>query len=388
MRNVLVLVIVATVLAAGCSRLPAIEEGLKSPEWQVRYVAVGALKDYPKSKDAAALLIKALDDPSPRVRDGASDTLASFIEHRSEGVVLERVQTGSDHARLAAIAALEKSGAPPAATPFLTAMLTSQPAPIRLAAARALRGSPDPAKRAPLLAIWSSAAADEQLRIAALVSASYPAKEARSDAQVIRCYHDILRDQPDLLDTPKILQAVGDLRIIEAYPQVLRRTADPELKFLAVRSLGRMRCKEAAPALIDLLLKNESWVMNRQVCGALSRIRPEGAGRILARCFRECHPEADRDSWDRTLFITIAMLNIGGDDVFEAFASNLTDDIKRDLARFGLYHMTGTSIIWSENQWRYSWEQIQTMWREWWPKNKEMVVARLDERAKKLAEEE
>jgi len=387
MRDTLIVLTAAFSLIAGCSRLPEIEQAMKSPEWQVRYVAVGGLKDYPTDKEAADLLIKALDDPSPRVRDSASDTLAHFIERRSEKVVLEHVRSGSDNARLAAIAALEKSGAPPAATSFLTAMLTSQPAPIRLAAARALRESPDPAKRAPLLAIWSSPA-DEPLRIAALVSASYPAKDARSDVQVIRCYHDILRDQPDLLNNPKLLQAVGDLRIIEAYPQVLRRVADPELKFLAVDSLGKMRSKEAASVLTDLLLRNESWVMNRHVCRALGRIRPEGTGPLLARCFRECHPEVDRDSWDRTLFVTIAMLKIGGDDVFEAFASHITDDLKRNFALFGLHNMTGTTIIWPENEWLYSWERIQSMWRKWWPKNKQKVAERLDEQAKKMAEEE
>jgi len=387
MRDTFIVLTAAVLLAAGCSRLPEIEQAMKSPEWQVRYVAVGGLKDYPASKDAATLLIKALDDPSPRVRDGASDTLAHFIDRKTEKAVLEHVRNGSDHARLAAIAALEKSGAPPAATPFLTAMLVGQPAPIRLAAARALRASPDPAKRAPLLAIWSSPAA-EPLRVAALVSASYPAKDARTDAQVIRCYHDVLRDQPDLLNNPKILQAAGDLRIAEAYPQVLRRVADPELKYVAVDSLGKMRSKEAAAVLTDLLLRNESWVMNRQVCRALGRIRPDGIGPILARCFRECHPESDRDSWDRTLFVTIAMLKIGGDDVFDAFATSITDGLKRNFALFGLHNMTGTTIIWPENQWMYSWEQIQEMWREWWPKNREKVAARLEEQARKMEEEE
>ena len=365
---------------AGCSSLKSVKQELQSPEWQVRRLAVGKLADYRGNDEAAALLLKAMDDPVPRVREGASDALAQLTDGTPNVALLDLASNASDNTKLALIAALDKSGPQQAATPFLTSLLLNQPAAIRLAAAKALHTSADPAKRPPLLAIWTRNEAEE-LRIAALVSASYPATDARKDPNVIREYREIAGQQPDLMRNPKILAALGDLRIAEAGPRLLQLMADPELKYLAVESLGKMRCTEAVPGLLDLLLKNESWVMNRQVCHAIGRIRPKDAAGTLVRLFLESKPDVDRDSWDRTLFITLAMMKIGGDDVFEAFASQLTSDTHRDFALLGLHRMTGARVVWRENEWLYSWEQIQRFWRVWWTDNKEKVAAKLEKNA-------
>ena len=99
--------------------------------------------------------------------------------------------------------------------------------------------------------------------------------------------------------------------------------------------------------------------------------------------FLESKPDLDRDAWDRVLFITLAMMKIGGDDVFEAFASQLTDDVHRDFALLGLHRMTGTRMVWRENEWMYTWPQMQEMWRTWWRTNGESVAAKLDKDAAK-----
>ena len=374
------LIIAAVACIGGCSDIGAIRRDLESPEWQVRCAAAGNLKSLPANEDTTALIMKTLDDPAPPVREAGANTLAQVFNDDAAKLVFDRARDASDNTKLAVIAAIRKRGPSPAAAPFLVSMLGTQPAGIRLAATKALHGSGDPAAKAALLDVWARDD-DPALRVAALTSASYPAKQARSDPRILQCYREIVQKQPALLNNPKIIRAAGDLRVSEASPRLVKLITHPELKYVAIESLGKMRSKEAVPALLDLLLKNESWVMNRQICLALGRIRPKEAAPVLARYFLESKPKDDKDSWDRTLFITRAMMKIGGDDIFEAFASQITDKDRRDFAIYALVRMTGTTVIWAENYWLYSWPQIERFWREWWQENKERVAAKLEKEA-------
>ncbi|HUS59312.1 MAG TPA: HEAT repeat domain-containing protein, partial [Planctomycetota bacterium] len=260
-------------------------------------------------------------------------------------------------------------------------MLSEESAAIRLAAAKALKASKSPDKRPLLLRVWKQDA-DERVRLAALISAGYPAKDARNDDSLLQAWRELLHGRPDLLRQPAFSRAAGDLRIAQAAVLLLPLTEDPELRYIAIESLGKIRCAEAVGLLLETLARNESWVMNRQVCRSLGQIREPASAPALAQIFRECKPETDRDSWDRMVFVTLAMVKIGGDDIFDAFAAHITDPKKREFALYGLHRMTGAQPVWVEHYWLYTWKGIEQQWRTWWAENKDAVAKRLDQKAK------
>ena len=377
----------ACVLPAGCGRLSGIHRDLQSPEWQVRYLAAEQLGDASPNDESIGLLFHALEDPAPRVRQRAADSLVRFLETSGDGI-LERAAAEPDAVKLVVLGALNSSqeagrSARVVQVEPLLAMLGSPSADVRLAAAKFLRPCPHPAKRPPLLSAWSNDP-DQRVRTAALVAASHPAKAAREDDELVGTCAKLLDIHPELVRDPDILLTLGYLRIRQAAPRVIELVADPELKYLAVESLGLMRATEAVPLLLDLLEKNESWVMNREVCTALGRIRSEAAVPVLAEIFVNSAPDADRDSWDRTLFAVNAMAKIGGDQVFEAFVSQITSKERRDFALYGLHKMTDVRLIKRENYWMYTWEGIAERWRAWWERNSTIMAAKL---AKEAAEE-
>ena len=367
-------------LAVGCTRPGALRRDLDSPEWGTRYAAAGKLQALPAGSDTIALLCKAMNDPAPRVRRRASQSLVALLDEDEGGRICDKLRGETDTAKLAAIEAMAASRIPDSATPFLTEMLQHPSPEIRLAATRALRASGDPQKVDALLNLWQEQT-DENIRVAAIVSASYPVEPARQNAAVIECYDDILANSPQLLRRPGILRAVGDLGIASAEPHLLRMIDDPELCYLSIQALGKIRSEESVPRLLKILEKNESWVMNREVCRALGRIRTQAAARTLAELFVEAEPQRDRDSWDRLVFITAAMTRIGGDGVFEAFASKITDKNFRDFALYGLGTMTGARVVRRENRWLYTWEGIQRLWREWWKEHSGEVAEKLEKEA-------
>jgi len=367
-------------VVAGCTGLRSLRRDLASPEWQVRYSAATKLQQLSLKADTIDLLFTAMDDPAPRVREQAGRALGALLRESDAAAVCDRARGASDTVKRAVIEALARAQTPEAATPFLTEMLAHPSPDIRLAAARALRRSADTAKVEKLLSVWKHEP-DEKIRIAALVSASYPTEPARKNEALLSCYKDIIRRTPAMLRNPQILRAVGDLRVGEAEPHLLNLIDDTELRYIAIEALGMIRSHKAAPALLRLLERDESWVMNRQVCAALGRIRAPRTGRILAEYFVHSKPQHDRDQWDRTLFITTAMAKIGGDEVFEAFASQITDKNRRDFALFGLHTMTGTRVVRRENRWMYTWEGIERLWRKWWQKHKHQVAQKLQKEA-------
>jgi HEAT repeat protein len=367
-------------LAAGCTRLGAVQRDLDSPKWGTRYAAAGKLQDLPPGDDAAALLCKAMSDPAPRVRRRASRSLIAFLGRDDGGRILDRLRGETDAAKLVAINAMIEVQTPDSAGPFLAEMLEHPSPEIRLAATRALRTSGDPKKVDALLAMWQDDD-NENVRVAAIVSASYPVESARRNPAVIECYRRILANGPQLLRRPGILRAVGDLGIASAEPHLLRMIDDPELRYLSIEALGKIRSEQSVRRLLEILEKNESWVTNREVCRALGRIRARPSARALAKLFVEAEPQRDRDSWDRLVFITIAMAKIGGDEVFEAFASKITDKNFRDFALYGLARMTGARVVWSENRWLYTWKGIERLWRECWKEHSGEVAEKLEKEA-------
>ena|GEM_PF-2758839 len=370
----------AFLLIAGCTGVRGLQRDLASPEWEVRYSAATKLQELSLNKDTIGLLFTAMDDPAPRVRHRAARTLARLLSDSSAAAVCDRASGASDTVKRAVIEGVARAQTPEEATPFLTEMCTDPTRDIRLAAARALRGSTDAAKVEKLLGVWQHET-DEEIRTAALVSASYPAESARKDKKLLSCYKDIIRRAPAMLRNPQILRAAGDLRIADAEPHLLELMTDAELRYIAIEGLGKVRSQKAVPALLELLKRDESWVMNRQVCAALGRIRAPEAARALAGYFVESNPQRDRDQWDRTLFITTAMAGIGGKEVFEAFASQITEKNRRDFALYGLHVMTGASVVRRENRWMYTWKGIQRLWREWWREHKDEVAQKLEREA-------
>jgi len=367
-------------LLAGCTSVSRLRRDLSSPEWQVRCAAAGRLQNVSVDQDTTPLLFMAMSDPSPRVRSRAGRALAAFLDGPTAAAVCDRARRAPDAVKLEVIQALAEPKTPDAATPFLSEMLADPSPDIRLAAARAFRGSHDAKKLAPLLGAWKREP-QEKIRVAALVAACCPADSARKNTELIRCYTEMIEHGSTMLRNPGILRAAGDLRIRAAEPHLLAVISDPELRYVAIESLGEVRSQKAVPALLELLERNDSWVMNRQVCAALGRIRSHEAARRLAGYFVGSKPERDRDSWDRTLFITVAMSKIGGDEVFEAFASQITEKAKRDFALYGLRTMTGTRVVRRRNYWMYTWKGIQILWRKWWKEHKGEVAEKLDKEA-------
>jgi len=375
--------LVILVALAGCSSIGDIRQGLDSPECDVRCDAARSLGGLQSNEETTTLLLKALEDPAPSVREGAADSLVQLLSEHAAPAILQKVKAASEPAKLAVIGALARPGAGEQASALLGDMLAEKSNEIRLAAAKALRTSTSPAKRPILLNLWSHDP-DENVKAAALVSASYPAVAARKDEALMAAWRSVLADCPELLSQPSFLCAVGDLRIAEASPMLLGMLDSPELKYLAVQSLGKVRSNEAVAALLKILENNESWVMNKQVCQAIGRIRPASAAPVLAKLFVEAKPQTDKDTWDRTVFLTLAMSKIGGDEIFEAFASHITDKNKREFSLFALHRMAGVQPVWVENYWLYTWSGIESEWRKWWAANKQAVAERLA----KMADEE
>jgi len=348
---------------------------VESPDWQVRCVAVGGLAGARLDDKTLPLLFEGLEDPVLHVRDRAAYVLAHHLRTRPEPIIFTQAAQASTTVKLAVARAIEHHYYPQAANELLIGMLGDPSPDVRRAAVLALPMSEHPEKRKLLIELWRNSP-DEKMRTAALWAATYPVGGARADENVLQCWRDLVQHQPELLRDPCLLEAAGDLRLREAAPLAMPLVRDPELCYIAVEALGSIGYREAVPVLLELLEKDESWVMNRAVCEALGSVRAEESGATLARLFEQCHPETDRDSWDRTLFIMAAMIRIGGDEVFEAFVRQLTNKDKRDFALGGLGDMTGASIGGLKMR-LYSWEGIQKEWRRWWAENKEKVAERL-----------
>ncbi|HUU69488.1 MAG TPA: HEAT repeat domain-containing protein [Planctomycetota bacterium] len=348
---------------------------MESPDWQVRCAAVGSLAGARLDDKTLPLLFKGLEDPVLHVRDRAAYALAHHLRTKPEPIIFEQAMQASTAVKLSVARAIEHHHYPQAANDLLISMLSDPSPDIQRAAALALPMSEHPQKRSLLLELWRNSP-DEKMRTAALVAATYPVEDTCADENLLHYWRDLVQHQPEMLRTPHVLEAAGNLRLREAAPCILPLVRDPELCYLAVEALGSMRYREAVPVLLELLEKDESWVMNREVCEALGKIRAEESVPALARLFQQSHPQTDRDSWDRTLFIVIAMSEIGGDDVFESFVAHLTNKEKRDFALGGLVGMAGKNIGGLKMRF-YSWERIQKEWRRWWAENKEQVAERL-----------
>jgi len=370
------------ILAAlsGCTGASRLHRDIDSPDWQTRSAAVGNLRAGKLNDTSVPLILRALDDTVPQVRDYAAYVLAHHVRNGTAGNLYEHARHASDSAKIAVAAATQGRHFPDAANDFLLELLGPSSPDVQLAAAKALQNSGDARKREPLVELWRNSA-DEALQIAALVSASYPAKDAREDEELRECWRQLAIDQPRLLRDPYVLQAAGGMRVEETGTHILELVTEPELRYLAIESLGRMRHADAVPVLLTLLDEDESWVLTRQACEALGRIRSPEAAPVLARMFVESRPETNRDAWDRTMFIALAMIKIGGDEVFEALVSQITNEHKRSLSLACLHEMTGTRLIARDNYWLYTWEGMQERWRRWWSENREKVAERLDARA-------
>jgi len=367
----------ALMILAGCAGASRLHRDIDSPDWETRSAAVGNLRSGKLNDTNIPLILRALDDTVPQVRDYAAYVLAHHIRNRTAGNLFEHARHASDSAKIAVAAATQGGHFPDAANDFLIELLGSSSPDVQLAAAKALQGSDDARKRKPLMELWRNSP-HEALRVAALVSASYPAKDAREDENLRECWRQLSIDQPHLLRDPYVLQAAGGMRVEETGTHILELVSDAELRYLAIESLGKMRYVDAVPVLLALLEKDGSWVLTRQACSALGRIRAEAAAPVLAMTFVESRPETSRDAWDRTMFVALAMIRIGGDDVFEALVSQITNEHKRSISLACLHEMTGTRLIARDNYWLYTWEGMQERWRRWWIENRERVAERLE----------
>jgi len=380
MRKACLILLACLLASAGCSDARRIRRGLASPEWQVRYAAAADMHLLCADDETAPLLLGALADPAPRVRNQAARSLVLMLDRGDADALFEQAARQPEPVRRALLGALAERAVPDAAVPFLVRMLSSPSTSERRAAAKAFRRAEAPDKVETLLQVWRRDP-DLEVRVAALASAAYPTSTAGKNERLIAAYEDMVAATPDLLRRPPLLAAVGDLRIESAQRHLLAMLYDPQLRYLAIESLGKIGSEAAVPHLLKLLEQDESWVMNRQVCQAIGRIRTAEAGEKLAELFLAAEPARDRDSWDRTAFITLAMVRIGGDAVFEAFVSQLTNEKLRDFALYGLYRMTGTYVVHPENRWLYSWPTIQSKWRRWWKQHKDEVAERLNKQA-------
>jgi len=374
------LALACVVAVAGCSDVARVRRGLESPEWQVRYGAAADLHLLRADEKTTPLLLGAMGDPAPRVRGMAAQSLRLMLDRGGADAIFAGASQQPERVRKELVSALADRGVPDSAVPFLTQMLGSNSPDERLAAAKVFSGVQTPDKVETLLAAWRRDP-EPQVRVAALASAAYPPPSAKKDKQVLEAYEAMIAGSPELLREPPLLAAVGDLRLASATHHLLGMIVDPELRYIAIESLGKIKSEAAAAPLLELLEQNESWVMNRQVCRALECIRTPEVGAKLAELFLQCKPSEDRDSWDRTAFITLAMLKTGGDDVFETFVSQLTNDELRDFALYGIHRMTLASVVHPENRWLYSWPTMQEKWREWWKLHRDEVARRLAEDA-------
>lgn len=220
-------------------------QDIGSSEAEARLAAIDALSDAPEELEGPArqALIRALEDPVPRVREAAALALAELGPGSALDRLIELAESADARVAQAAVIALGESGDRRALPPILAALESSR-ADVRFQAVLAVARlapdeafehlrrateDPDPEVRANALAALADTAGDEAIGVMrALLADLEPA--VRVEAALA------LAARGDQAGVPTLIRA---LRHRDAAPQ-------------AVRALGGLRAREAVPALTEL----------------------------------------------------------------------------------------------------------------------------------------
>ncbi|CAN5575215.1 hypothetical protein BH11ARM2_BH11ARM2_17230 [soil metagenome] len=132
---------------------------------------------------AADEILRALNDPVPRIRRQAAEALADLHDERATALILQRIEDEPDSVEEELVAALGRLG-DPRAFPTLIAMLRSPRPMIRRAAARALGRFEDAKVAVPALIVAAEDSEDPDLRRVALQSLRRVGDPAASDALI------------------------------------------------------------------------------------------------------------------------------------------------------------------------------------------------------------
>lgn len=170
-----------------------------------------------KNALAADEVLRALNDPVPRIRRRAAEALAELRDERATALILQRIEAEPDLVEEELVDALGRLG-DPRALPTLIALLDSPRPMLRRAAARALGRFEEAVEAVPALIAASQASDDPDLRRAALQS----------------------------------LRRVGDLRAGDAIVGALG-DPHPSVRIAAAEGLVELRPSGTAPALRESL---------------------------------------------------------------------------------------------------------------------------------------
>jgi HEAT repeat protein len=273
------------------NRQSTLRQGLISPHSQVRERALELLAsaDITGDSETSAALLQALGDSSPLVRWRAAHLLHDAAGN-TEGFELRDAITfavwqeqlvdellaallGDVTTRWVAVEALGQlrlaDSAPqllPKVRHYLIAMLGDEQAPVRLAAAEALRGMADAETVAALLDSLQDA--DPLLRRSvATALGQVGAKEA-----VVPLIARLRDSNASVrLSAADALGSIADQRALAPLIVVLADD-DPWVRVAAATALGRLGDDQAAPSLIRMLEADESLVVRRAALSALGSL--------------------------------------------------------------------------------------------------------------------
>ena len=228
-------------------------------------------------------LIQDLSTQHPEERQASREKLLEFGQASTPFLLREISSSSHNRARSALVAlAMIKD---PESRPYLEAALTEPRYLVTTFAALALGKLAEPSSAKPLMSIVLDVSSREAFDRAAAAIALARIGEGPDPTPLIR----LLENEDEIKVVSAILLALGKLRAVSAYDEVVARAHSrvDRIRRAAILALGDFADQRSLPFLLDRLKRDEDEKSIQFTCGALSAFpTPEVAEAILATLSR------------------------------------------------------------------------------------------------------
>lgn len=261
-------------------QLQSIAENLASADAGIRRVAVLDLVDCGEP-EAAGLLIIALRDPDPLVRQEAAKVVDEFNAADIADALIAALGDSDEVVRNAAAHALADLKDPAAATPLLQALDNSHDTFVIAGILRALKPLRSLSAQAPALRLLQSGEA--QVRREAVGVIGWLKQPENLPALMERAHHD---NDPDVrrAATGALVYATAE----QVGPMLIQILKDPhwQVRQEAAISIGKLNYLAAETALVDAT-RDATWQVREKAVDALGKLRSIIAIPALGVCARD-----------------------------------------------------------------------------------------------------